>query len=595
MKKTAFILAVLLPGLAAVHAKTITASSFAVLGSPKYTADWTHFDYVNPAAPKGGSITLAATGSYDNFHRYALRGHCAAGSEYFYDTLLTQSEDESGVYYPLIAEKIEYEDDFSSIIFHINPLCRDQEGGPLTAEDVAFTFTVLYEKGVPQFRASYEGVTVTVLDPRRVRFDLSESGNSDQMTGLLSLPVFAKRDWVDDAGNERYNFSEPRLEPPLGTGPYRVTSWAMGQRLILSRIPDYWAAGLPSRKGYFNFDTIRYDYYRDEGVAFEAFKAGEYDFRQENSARRWALEYRGKLFDSGRLVREEVSHDVPQGAQYLAFNTQRPLFADRRVRTAFTYFMDFEWMNKNLFYGQYARMRSYFENTEYAAVGLPGADELRALQPIRDKVPPEVFTAEFQPPENTGTGDIRANVRKAVALLKEAGWELKAGKMVDQTGRQCSFELLIYSTSSERIAIPIQRNFARYGIEMRIRMVDVSQYVNRLRSRDFDVVNEVGSAFAYPSPSLRYLWHSAYIDSTWNTPGVMDEAVDYLVDGIVARQGDKDALLAWGRALDRVLTWNNYGIFEWHSSTFRLAYSSKFAKPPVRPRYSVGLETWWVK
>jgi microcin C transport system substrate-binding protein len=579
-----------------VGAETITATRFSMLGEPKYAEGFAHFDYVRSDAPKGGAITQAALGSsYDSFHRYALRGHAVDGAEYLYDTLFTPSEDESGVFYALIAEKIEYADDFSWIIFHINPAARAEDGLPLTAEDAAFSFDILYEKGVPQFKASYEGVTARALDSRRVRFDIPWKDDADTMANLLTLPVFAKRFWVDGAGKTLHDFSEPLSEPPLATGPYRVGAYSMGQSVTLSRVKDYWAADLPSRKGYFNFDTIRYDYYRDENVAFEAFKSGDYDYREENSARRWAVEYTGKLFDTGAIVREEATHSIPQRTQGFVFNTERPVFADAKVRAALGYFMDFEWMNKNLFYSQYARTKSYFTNTDYAASGLPSEAELAVLEPIRAQIPREVFTAEFAPPVNKGDGGIRDNVRKAVALLRDAGWELKSGKMVNAAGTRFSFELLIYDTSAERIAIPLQRNLARYGIELRLRLVDVSQYVNRLRSRDFDMVSSSFSAFAYPSSDLRYLWHSKYIDSTWNTPGVNDSAVDYLIDGIIARQGDKDALLAWGRALDRVLLWNHYCVPQWHISTFRLAYSAKFAKPAVRPKYSVGLDTWWTR
>jgi microcin C transport system substrate-binding protein len=281
--------------------------------------------------------------------------------------------------------------------------------------------------------------------------------------------------------------------------------------------------------------------------------------------------------------------------QGFVFNTQRPLFADRRVRQALSYFMDFEWMNKNLFYNQYTRTRSFFQNTEYAARGLPDSAERAVLEPIRDKIPPEVFTAEFQLPENSGNGDIRNSARKAVALLKEAGWELKQGRMVDKDGSQMAFELLIHDTSSERTAIPVQRNMARYGIDMHIRTVDDSQYINRIRNRDIDMVSWVFSAFTYPSSDLKILWHSAYIDSTWNIAGVMDDAVDYLTERIAASQENKAALLTAGRAFDRVLMWNHYVIPQWHVAKFRVAHTNKFAYPALRPKYSLGTDTWWIK
>jgi microcin C transport system substrate-binding protein len=575
--------------------KTITAASIAMHGKPKYADGFTHFDYVNPDAPKGGSLTREATGTYDNFHRYALRGHSSVGVEFLYDTLLARSQDEIESYYPLIAEKFEYAEDYSFIIFYINPRARDQDGAPITAEDVAFSFNLFYEKGVPQFRSYYAGVVVTVLDPLRVRFDIpvleGERGDKEKMLGFASSPIFPKRFW--ESGRD---FSEPLTEPPLGTGVYRIGDYKMGQYVTLERVKDYWATDLPVNKGQYNFDTIRYDYYRDESVSFEAFKAGAYDYREETSAVNWATQYNGKHFDSGKIKKEEVSHEIARPMQAFVFNIQRPLFQDPRVRKALNYFLDFEWMNKHLFYNQYKRTRSYFQSTVYAADGLPSPEELAILEPIKRSIPPEVFAKTYNPPVMDGTGFIRNQAREALKLLNEAGWELKAGKLVSKTtGEQMRFELIIYDTSSERIAVPFQRNLRYYGIEMSIRSLDTSQFINRLRERDFDMTHGSSSAYSYPSSDLAIEWHSNYIDSTWNTPGVSDPSVDYLIESIMANQEDDQKLLYIGRALDRVLTWNFYGIPLWHSSLFRLAYIDKFGKPAIRPKYSVGLYTWWVK
>jgi microcin C transport system substrate-binding protein len=369
----------------------------------------------------------------------------------------------------------------------------------------------------------------------------------------------------------------------------------MYQSVTLERVRNYWAANLPSRRGQFNFDQIRIDCYRDANVAFEAFKAGEYDFRQESSAANWAKGYNGKLFDEGLIIKKQIPDYTAQPMQALTFNIQRPVFQDRRVREALNYFLDFQWLNKNLFYGQYRRVRSYFQNTEYEARGLPSPAEVAILEPIRTEIPPEVFTEEYNPPVTDGTGYIRPQARKAIALLKEAGWELKHGKMLNaKTGKQMRFELMIYDSSSERIAGPLQNNLARFGIKMDIRMVDVSQYINRLRSRDFDMIAQGFDANPYPSAStLQDVWDSKYIDSTWNTAGVADPAVDYLIDGIRKHGSDKQALLAWGPALDRVLTWNFYVIPEWYLGAFRIAYANKFGQPKVSPKYDVGLDTWW--
>ncbi|MDR3355936.1 MAG: extracellular solute-binding protein [Spirochaetaceae bacterium] len=569
--------------------KTIKSTYITLRGEPLYKEGFVHFAYANPDAPKGGAVTLHTTGTYDSFHRYALRGSCAAGYQHFYDTLMTASYDEADVLYPLVASEVEYAADYSFIILSINPKAKDNEGEPVTAEDAAFSFNIIFEKGVPQFRSFYSDVTVSVLDGNRVRFDLAP-GDKEKMMALAQSTVFPKRFW------ERHDFSEPLTTPPLGTGPYRVKDYKMGQYVTLERVKDYWAAELPVNKGRYNFDTIRYDYYRDSNVAFEAFKAGEYDFREENSASAWATGYTAKIFEDGTIIRSEPPDESPAPANGLAFNVQRPVFSDIRVRRALAYFFDFEWINANLFYGQYRRVRSFFQNTKYEARGLPSPREQEILAPVRELIPPEVFTREYEPPVTDGSGYIRPGAREGLRLLKEAGWELKGGKLLDvKTGARFSFEFLIYDSTAERFLIPFRNNLARYGIDMRIRTVDQSQYINRLRSRDFDMLALSTSPSAYPSSDLLILWNSRYIDSTWNTPGVSDPAVDYLTEFIAAHQEDDEALTAAGRAFDRVLTWNSYIIPEWYIDHHRLAYKNKFGIPPVRPKYDIGLDYWWVR
>ncbi|MHB9296181.1 extracellular solute-binding protein [Pillotina sp. SPG140] len=597
MKRIAVFLLLLstVPWLNAQSPRIITATSISLHGTPLYKDGFTHFEYVNPNAPKGGRLVLSAIGTYDNFHRYALRGNSADGIEYLYDSLLRGSEDELDAYYPLIAEKFDYADDYSTITFYINRAAKDQDGVPITAEDVAFSFNIFMTKGVPQFRAYYQGVTATVLDTYRIRFNLPESGNKELMVDLGTLAVLPKRFWQNGT-TVLHDFSEPLITPPIGTGPYRIGDYKMGQYVVLERVKNYWAADLPINKGQFNIDTIRYDYYRDTTIAFEAFKAGEYDFRSENVARNWATQYTGRIFDSGQIVRKEIAHEIPQSMQAFTFNIQRPVFQDRLVRQALNYFFDFEWMNKNLFYDQYTRTRSYFQNTPYEARGLPSAAEQKILEPIRNSIPREVFTQEYNPSTTDGSGNIQSQAREALRLLTAAGWELRQGKMVNKaTGRQMEFELLIYDNSTEQIAVPLQRNLERYGINMRIRTVDVTQYINRLRSLDYDIVGQGFGANSYPSSSLLSQWHSKYIDSTWNTAGVQDPAIDYLIEGILEHQGNEADLLAWGHALDRVLTWNFYVIPQWHIKKFRLAYKNNLAQPSRPPKYAIGLDSWWVK
>ncbi len=573
----------------AAEPRVIVSHALTMRGQPKYKAGFTHFDYVNPDAPKGGSVVMHAIGTYDNFHRYAQRGLPVAGSDTFYDTLLVGSEDETDSYYGLIAEKVEYPTDNTWIIFHLNPAARFQDGSRITAEDVVFSFNLFMEKGVPQFRQYYKPVSkAEALDDLRVKFTLSP-GDKEILLSLGSVKIMPKSFW------KTRDFSEPLTEVPLGSGPFTVADYKIGQYVEYVRIPDYWATDLPVNKGRDNFARIRYDYYRDDSVALEAFKAGEYDIRSEGNASNWATLYTGRAFDEGRIVKEEIPHELPQDMIGFVFNIKRPLFSDRRVRMALNEAFDFEWMNKNLFYGQYKRTRSYFQNTPYAATGLPGPEELKILEPIRDKVPAEVFTTEYDPPVTDGSGFIRPQMRRAFALLKEAGWELRRGVLVNAaTGEPMKFELLLYSPTHERVAIPLKRNLARMGIAMDIRVVDTSQFTNRLRSRDFDLIYGGFDAGTYPDSSLKIVWRSDYLDYTWNTAGVQDPAIDYLVDGIAANQQDGEALLAWGRAFDRVATWNHYIIPQWHSSIFRVAHADRFSRPATRPKYALGIDTWWI-
>ncbi len=573
-----------------ICAETTIAASIALHGEPKYKDGFEHFDYVNPGAPKGGTLNLHAIGTYDNFNRYAQRGVAAADSAQFYDTLMTSSDDEVDVLYPLIAEKIEYPEDYSWVIFHINPEARHQDNTPITAEDVVFSFNTFFEQGVPQFKQYYKTVeTVKALDRRRVKFTLSE-GSKEMVMALAENRILPAHYW------EERNFSEPLREIPLGSGPYTVSDYKIGQYVVYERIDDYWAKDLPVNRGRMNFKHIRYDYYRDENVAFEAFKAGEYDLHRESISKNWATLYTGPNFDAGYIKKEEIPHDIPQGMQAFVFNTHQPYFKDRRVREALGYALDFQWMNKNLFYGQYTRTRSYFQNTKYEAEGLPSPEEKRILEPIRDKIPPEVFTKEYRPPETDGSGNIRPQLREALTLLGEAGWEIKDRRLVHKdTGEPMEFELLLYSPSMERVAIPFQKNLERMGVTMNIRVVDTTQFINRLRERDFDMISGGYSANHYPDTGLKIVWHSDYLDHTYNTAGVQDDAVDYLVEEIDAHQDDREALLYWGRALDRVLTWNFYVVPQWHISMYRVAYWNKFERPPVRPEYSLGVDTWWVE
>lgn len=561
--------------------------AFAVLGEPRYAFNFNHFDYVNPAAPKGGQITLSALGTFDNFNRYALRGNPGARTEQLYDTLFTTSDDEPGSYYPLIAESARYADDYSWVEVAINPRARFHDGSPITARDVEFTFQKFMTEGVPQFRLVYKGTTVKAIAPLTVRIELAKPGKED-MLSLFSLPVFPEKYWKD------HKLSDPLATPPLASGPYRVTSWKMGQNIVYSRVKDYWAANLPVNRGRWNFDTIRYDYYLDDNVAFEAFKAGAFDLRMENDAKNWATRYTGKNFDKKYIIKDEQKNESAQDTRWLAFNIQRPVFSDRRVREAITLAFDFEWMNKALFYNAWSRTNSYFQNTEYAARNYPDAAELVLLAPMKKDLPSEVFTQIYQPPVSKGDGYDRDNLLKADKLLNEAGWVLKGQQRVNATtGQPLSFELLLPASSNSQWVLPFQHSLQRLGINMDIRKVDNSQITNRMRSRDYDMMPRLWRAMPWPSSDLQISWSSEYINSTYNAPGVQSPVIDSLINQIIAAQGNKEKLLPLGRALDRVLTWNYYMLPMWYMAEDRLAWWDKFSQPAVRPIYSLGIDTWW--
>ncbi len=570
------------------QAQTIKESNaFAIIGEPKYAVDFHHFEYVNPDAPKGGAITLAAIGTFDNFNRYALRGNPGVRTDALYDTLFTTSDDEPGSYYPLIADRARYADDFSWMEITINPRARFHDGSPITADDVAFTFHKFMTEGVPQFRLVYKGTTVKAIAPLTVRIELAKPGK-ENMLSLLTLPVMPQTFW------RNHKLSDPLSKPPLASGPYRISSWRMGQYIVYSRVKHYWAADLPVNRGRWNFDTIRYDYYLDDNVAFEAFKAGAVDRREENSAKNWATRYIGRNFSNGYIIKDEHANTSAQDTQWLAFNIQRPVFADRQVREAITLAFDFEWMNKTLFYGAYSRANSYFQNTEYAARGYPDAAELILLAPMKKDLPPEVFTQIYQPPVSRGDGFDRANLLKADTLLNNAGWVLKNRQRVNaKTGKPLRFELLLPAGGNVSWVLPFQHNLQRLGITMDIRQVDNSQYSNRRRSRDYDMMPSLWRATAWPGTDLQISWASDYINSSYNAPGVQSPVVDNLIAQIVRWQGNKQKLLPLGRALDRVLTWNYYMLPMWYMAQDRTAYWDKFSFPQTRPIYSSGFDDWW--
>ncbi|TCK08859.1 extracellular solute-binding protein [Marinobacterium mangrovicola] len=581
----------LLANAAAADESLEPREGIAMHGDLKYAPGFTHFDYVNPDAPKGGSMRHSALGTFDSFNPFIIKGTAADGIGMLYDTLTTKSDDEPFSEYGLLAKAIYLPEDRRWIEFELNENARFSDGEPVQADDVAYTFDLLREQGTPFYRAYYAGISaVKVISDTRVRFEFGETENRELPLIVGQVPILPKHYW------EGRDFTKPGLDVPVGSGPYVIDSFDASRSITYRRNPDYWGKSLPVNRGRYNFDNISYDYYRDGTVALEAFKAGEYDFRQENASKAWATGYTGAPFDDGRIIKKTLPNQNPAGMQAFVMNTRRPLFEDSRVREALAYAFDFEWTNENLFYSAYKRSDSYFSNSEMAASELPTPEELEILEPIRDQVPPEVFTKVYHAPTTKGDGRIRGQLRTALRLLNEAGWTLKDGTLTNAEGQPYRFEILLVQKEFERVVAPFIRNLERMGINVDIRIVDVSQYINRIRQFDFDMI--VGSFGQSTSPGneQREYWHSSMADQpgSRNTIGIKNPAVDYLVEQII-QAPDREQLVLRARALDRVLQWNHYVIPQYHIAAYRIAYWDKYGMPEKNPPYALGLDTWWAK
>ena len=591
------VLGLLLPGPASAQpagapagGKVTAAHGFSMYGDLKYPASFRHFQYVNPEAPKGGDVKLAAIGTFDTLNPFVLKGVPAIALGNVYDTLTVSSEDEPFSQYGLVAETIEMPADRSWVAFTLRPQARFHDGSPITVEDVIWTFDALKTKGRPFYRSYYAQVLkAEKVGERKVRFAFAPGENRELPLIVGQLPVLSRAYW------SKRDFEKTTLEPPLGSGPYRVEALDPGRSITYRRVKDYWGAKLPVNVGRDNFDSLRYDYYRDSTVAIEALKGGEYDFRPENVAKNWATAYATPAVTRGVLKKEEIPNEVPTGMQGFAFNVRRPIFQDPRVRRALAYAFDFEWSNKNLFYGAYTRTKSYFSNSELASSGVPSGEELKILEPFRGKVPDEVFTKEYQPPTTDGSGNIRDGAREALRLLGEAGWTVKGQKLVDGRGEPMQFEILLDDSTWERIALPFAKNLERLGVTARVRVVDAAQYEKRQDDFDFDVLVTVWPQSLSPGNEQREFWGSQVAGErgSRNLAGIKDPVVDKLID-LVIQAPDRPGLVARTRALDRVLLWGHYVIPHWHIRAFRVVYWDKFARPAVSPKNALGFDTWWV-
>ena len=562
--------------------------ALAMHGQPKYEPDFKHFDYVNPDAPKGGTLRLGATGGFDSFNPYIIRGD--PGPSDSIETLLTPSADEAFTEYGLIAESIQVPEDRSWVIFTLRPEARWHDGEPITVDDVIFSFETLTTKGAPFYRFYYGSVAkVEEVGERQVRFSFTEAMNRELPLIIGQMPILPKHYW------ESRDFEEPTREPPLGSGPYKVKSFEAGRYIVLERVKDYWGKDLAVNVGQENFDQIRYDYFRDESVVRQALKSGVLDFRAENQAKAWAVDYDVPAVRDGRLKMEAIEHERPTGMQGFTFNTRREIFKDPLVRQAITYAFDFEWTNRNLFFGLYTRSESYFANSELASRGLPEGEELEILDRYRGRIPDEVFTTEYRAPATDGSGWPRDNLKKAFDLFAEAGWVVRDMKLVNaETGRPMTFEFLLVQQNFERLVLPFKRNLARLGIDMSVRLVDQSQYINRLNEYDFDMVSGLWGQSDSPGNEQREFWGSVAADQpgSRNTIGVKDPVIDALIE-LIIQAPSRESLIARCRALDRVLLWGHYVVPNWHSRADRILYWDKFSRPEVTPLQGTSTSYWW--
>ena len=569
-----------------------------LIDAPKYPADFKHFDYVNPDAPKGGLVRMADIGSFDSLNPILYKGEAAAGLGLIYETLMQDSLEEPSKSYGLIAEWASYTPDFSSVTFKLRDEARWHDGKPITTEDVIYSLDV-NKQANPRMGLYYKNVAkAEATGPNEVTFTFDVKGNRELPMIMGQLTILPKHYWTgkDKDGNQRDPL-KTTLEPPLGSGPYRIKQVTPARTISYERVADYWGKDLPVNRGQWNFDELRFDYYRDDTVAFESFKAGGLDFHSESSAKNWATAYDFAAMRDGYVKRQEVPVERAQPMQCFVLNFRRPQFQDRRVRQVFNLAFDFEWANKNLFFGQYARVGSYFEGTELAAPKeLPQGRELEILNEVKDQVPPEVFTTVHANPVNASPDDFRNNLRKAVALLKEAGYEIKGGKLVNaKTGEPLKVEFLLVSPLFERIVQPSIANLQRLGIQASLRMVDSAQYTRRLNGFDYDIIVGNFAQSNSPGNEQRDFWGSeaAGREGSQNLIGVKDKAIDKLVDHVIFAK-DRAELVAATNALDRVLLWNDFVVPQWYAPKVRIAYWNRYGQPSTLPALTPGFtQVWW--
>lgn len=563
-----------------------------IFGDLKYPANFKHFDYVNPNAPKGGEFKYGVEGTFNSLNPFILKGASATGMDMIFDTLMESSHDEISSKYGLIAQSASLSANKKTLTFVLRKIARFHDGSKITADDVVFSFDLLRKLGHPSYSLTYRDVIAAKkINDYQVEFTFKNGDNRELPLTIASLPVFSKKYYSE------HQFDKTSLEFPLGSGPYQIKKVDAGKSITYERVKNYWAKDLPVNVGRYNFDIISYDYYRDNNVLVEAFKAGAYDFRQENIARNWANSYNIDKVRNGEIIKKEITHNLPAPMQAFVFNLRQEKFQNRDLREAIALAFDFEWVKSKIFYNSYTRTESFFSNTEFASSGLPSKNELVILNKFKDQIPTQIFKQKFQLPAYDGSGYERNSLLKAKTILEQAGYQIKDGKLIEpKTNQPVTIEFLIDGKAFQMVIAPLIKNLEKLGIKAKMRLVEENQYQNRLKNYDYDIVVNVFANGMVPGDEQLSYWHSSQknVIGGNNLAGVDNKAVDYLVEKI-SRSRNKAELKILTKCLDRILLWNFYVIPQWHNQSYRILYKNKLAMPDKLPPYSLSLDSWWDK
>jgi microcin C transport system substrate-binding protein len=607
VKRAVFLFALLFLSTAIAHAEK-PVTGLAMHGAPKYGTDFTHFDYVNPNAPQGGTFKFGVTGTYDSLNPFIIRGQTALGltSGYMslvYEPLMARSWDEPFTMYGLIASTIEVPDDRSWIIFNLDASAHFADGTPVTADDVLFSWATLRDKGRPNHRTYYKKVdkAESLNNGHSVKFAFKKNadGSIDREMPLIiaSMPVIPKHDWLNPDDTVLRDFNQTSLRPPLGSGPYKVAKVDVGHGITYMRDPNYWGKDVAAQRGMYNFDTIQIDYYRDDGIALQAFKAGQFDMRRETDINKWMTSYDFPAVHDGRVKLEKLTHQRTEPASGFIFNTRRDLFKDPALRAALEYTFDFGWINRNLFHGQYHRTESFYPNAELAAPVLPEGRELEILNKYRAQLPPEIFTSSVRPPNTDGSEEsLRSNLLKASDMLRRAGYTLDNDQLYTPAHQPVTFEILLSDPMEEKIALNWMRNLKRVGIAVRVHTVDSAQFQARMASFNYDVTTGRWINTLSPGNEQMFFWSSAAADQqgSRNYAGIRDPVVDALATSLPSA-ATRDELVATVHALDRVLMSGHYTIPFYYMGADNMAYWTRIQHPEIMPVYGTVLESWWAQ